>query len=142
MSIAVKANPMLWEKVKREVLRSPKGGPIGKWSARKAQLSVHLYKSRGGTYKGRKTSANSLTKWTNEKWGYINETEKIKKSRRLPRKKSRSPRKYGRYLPLEVRKRLTPYEKRLENRKKGTKYGKRVPYSKSVAKKVRNVIYK
>ena len=117
-TIAVKSNPKLWEKVKQEVLRSPKGGPAGKWSARKAQLSVKLYKSRGGSYKGKRSPTNSLTKWSREKWGYISP------------KGARS--KKGRYLPEVIRKNLSPSQKRSENRKKGSKRGKWVPYGSEV----------
>jgi hypothetical protein len=123
MSSATRSNPRLWEKVKKEVTRSPKGGPVGKWSARKAQRAVALYKKRGGGYIGRKSSSNSLAKWTRQKWGYI-----------TPGKKS------GRYLPLSVRKSLTAREKRIENRRKGSRRGQRVPYSKSVSKKVRKAL--
>lgn len=143
---SIKTRPELWERVKKEVIRSPKGGPAGKWSARKAQRAVAIYKSRGGGYKGKKSASNSLAKWSREKWGYINEKNEktnTKKSKRVTRKsKRKSNKKYGRYLPLEVRKRLTEKEKREENRRKGKKYGEWVPYSKSVAKKLRKVLNK
>lgn len=77
------------------------------WSARKAQLSVLLYKQKGGGYSPLKD------------WGYIN---KKKKS--------------GRYLPRSVRNRLTSKEKSVENRRKGNKKGQRIPYSESVRRKV------
>ena len=48
MKSAKKNYPKLWEKVKREVTASEKGGKAGQWSARKAQLAVQLYKKRGG----------------------------------------------------------------------------------------------
>ena len=148
---AERTDPSLWERVKKRVLKSPKGGPSGKWSARKAQLAVALYKKSGGRYKGQKSSRNSLVRWTREKWGYINDTDKEtrktrKKTRKTSRKKS-SPRRgryrnaqsppSGRYLPLRVRQHLTPAEKRRENRKKGTKQGQHIPYSESVLKKFR-----
>jgi hypothetical protein len=119
--MTTRTRPGLWETVKREVMRSPKGGPAGKWSARKAQRAVSIYKSRGGGYVGKKSPKNSLVRWTNQKWDYI------------------SGKKYGRYLPLEVRKHLTSREKRIENRRKSKRFGERVPYSKSVAKKVSRV---
>lgn len=128
---SIKTRPELWEKVKKEVTRSPKGGPAGKWSARKAQRAVALYKARGGGYKGKKSPSNSLVKWSKQNWGYINDTRKKSKSK---------SRKYGRYLPLEVRKRLTASERKTENRRKGRRYGKKVPYSKSVSKKLRKVL--
>jgi hypothetical protein len=120
---AERSDPALWDRVKKKVIRSPKGGPKGKWSARKAQLAVALYKKSGGKYIGKKSKKNSLVKWTKEKWGYIDE--------------KRSDEKYGRYLPLRVRQHLTPAEKRTENRRKGTRQGKHIPYSKSVLKKFR-----
>lgn len=120
MSSAVRTDPALWERVKRKVTKSPKGGPPGKWSARKAQIAVALYKKSGGSYKGKKSPKNSLVKWTREDWGYIS-----------PNAKS------GRYLPLNVRKHLSPNEKRRENRLKGRKKGQHIPYSESVLKKFR-----
>ena len=116
---AKRNNPVLWESVKRSVKRSPKGGKPNTWSARKAQLAVALYKKKGGTYKGSKRKCNSLTKWTQEDWGYISGTT-------------------GRYLPKRVRDRLSPAEKRRENTLKGNKKGIRVPYSPSVRRKFRS----
>jgi len=134
MSTSIKTRPSLWEKVKKEVIRSPKGGPAGKWSARKAQRAVSIYKAKGGGYVGKKSPTNSLSKWSSEKWGYINDTNDTKKSK--------SKKKYGRYLPLEVRKKLSPRERRTENKLKNKRYGEWVPYSKSVATKVRSVLRK
>ena len=131
MSTSIKTRPSLWEKVKKEVIRSPKGGPTGKWSARKAQRAVSIYKAKGGGYVGKKSPTNSLAKWSSEKWGYINDT-----------KKSKSKKKYGRYLPLEVRKKLSPRERLIENKLKNKRYGEWVPYSKSVATKVSRVLRK
>lgn len=119
MSEVNRTKPKLWEQVKREVTRGSKGGAPGKWSARKAQLSVALYKSRGGSYRGKKSPTNSLTKWSREKWGYVSGA-----------KASRS--RSGRYLPLVVRKNLSASAKRTENRKKGSRRGQWVPYGKEV----------
>ena len=116
-----RSNPRLWEKVKKEILKSPKGGAPNKWSARKAQMAVTEYKKRGGKYSGKKSPKNSLVKWTREKWGYIGGT----------------PKRQGRYLPEVVRRSLTAKERSTENRLKGRKYGKRVKYSDSVLKKMR-----
>jgi hypothetical protein len=63
-----RTNPELWSRVKAEVTRSSKGGLPGQWSARKAQLSVKLYKDRGGKYRGQKSSTNSLHQWTIQNW--------------------------------------------------------------------------
>lgn len=117
----IRTKPALWEKVKEDVKKSPKGGKSGTWSARKAQLAVALYKKRGGGYRGVKKSCNSLTRWTKEEWDYITPNNK----------------KYGRYLPREVRERLSPREKQIENKLKGTKRGMHIPYSKSVLEKFR-----
>lgn len=68
MSTAVRSNPKLWNSVKNEVLSSSRGGNPGQWSARKAQLAVKLYKSRGGRYKGPKSSRNSLSRWSRQRW--------------------------------------------------------------------------
>ena len=121
--VSVKANPRLWESIKKKVKAGSKGGPKGKWSARKAQLLVAQYKSRGGKFKGKKSRNNSLSKWSREKWDYISKSGR--KSKR------------GRYLPEKVRKSLTPAEKRRENKKKGSKRGKNISYSKSVNKKMK-----
>ena len=98
--VAVKANPRLWESLKKKIKSGSKGGPKGKWSARKSQLLVKAYKSRGGKFKGKKSRNNSLSKWSREKWDYISKSGR--KSKR------------GRYLPEKVRKSLTPAEKRRE----------------------------
>ena len=121
---AKRTNPKLWEKVKKQVLRGSKGGPSGRWSARKAQLSVRLYKSRGGSYRGKKSPRNSLTKWSREDWGYV----------KGGRTKSKSRKPYGRYLPRKVREHLSKSAKRAENRRKGSKSGKWVPYGREVRK--------
>jgi hypothetical protein len=65
---AERTDPALWEAVKREVTAGSKGGVRGEWSARKAQLSVALYKKRGGGYLGPKSPQNALAKWTREDW--------------------------------------------------------------------------
>jgi hypothetical protein len=122
MSETIRTKPLLWEKVKKSVKKSSKGGLPGTWTARKAQLSVLLYKQKGGGYKGKKSSSNSLVRWSKQKWGYINKKKKT-----------------GRYLPQIVRNQLTNKEKSVENRRKGNKKGKRIPYSESVRRKVSKV---
>ena len=132
--IAIKSNPKLWERIKNRIKAGSKGGPKGKWSARKSQLLVKAYKSAGGKFKGKKSRNNSLSKWSREKWDYINKSgRKSTLSKKAPNK----VRRWGRYLPEKVRKSLTAKERRSENRRKGSKRGKRVSYSKSVAKKMR-----
>jgi hypothetical protein len=121
--ISKKSNPKLWESVKKKVLKGSKGGPVGKWSARKAQLSVMEYKKRGGKYIGKKSKCNSLQKWGKEDWGYV---------------KGSNPKKHkGRYLPKKVRESLSKKERNIENKRKGSKRGKWIPYSKSVSKKMK-----
>lgn len=44
------------------------GTAAGQWSARKAQMAVQMYKAQGGRYKGPKDSANSLVRWTRQRW--------------------------------------------------------------------------
>lgn len=118
--VAKKAQPRLWDSVKRRIQSGLKGGKPGTWSARKSQLAVAEYKRRGGRYRGRKSKCNRLSKWSREKWGYVGKT------------------KSGRYLPLSVRRRLTPAEKRRENRlKRSQGRGKRARYSHSVRAKMR-----
>ena len=95
-----RTNPALWESVKQKWMKSDKGGNPGEWSARKAQLAVKEYKSRGGKYKGKKSSTNSLVLWGNEEWDYVGE-------------KGNSI-----YLPKAVIKKLTPSQKRKLNKLK------------------------
>ena len=120
--IAIKTNPQLWQTVKDRVMKGSKGGPPGKWSARKAMLSVAEYKKRGGGYKGPKSPRNSLSKWAKEKWDYVSPQGRKSKT--------------GRYLPEKVRKMLSPREKEIENKRKGSRRGQWVSYSPSVVKKM------
>lgn len=103
-AVAEKTDPKLWETVKEEVTRSPKGGRPGQWSARKAQLATQEYKAEGGRYKGRKSADNHLAEWTKEEWG------------------TRSGKASGetgeRYLPKEAREALSDAEYRRTTRKK------------------------
>jgi hypothetical protein len=122
-SSAIRSNPKLWESVKSQVLRGSKGGSPGKWSARKAQLAVKLYKSKGGKYKGSRSPNNSLTKWSREKWGYISRSGERTKS--------------GRYLPLVVRKHLSSRSRSAENKRKGSRRGQWVPYGSEVTRLMR-----
>jgi hypothetical protein len=116
LQIAIKANPKLWEKIKKQVTEDSKGGPSGKWSARKAMIAVKIYKDQGGTYVGSKNKSNSLKKWADEKWDYVGKE------------------KHSRYLPEKVRSHLSSSGKRSESRKKNTRYGEWVPYGEEVTK--------
>lgn len=120
MTTAKKKNPKLWEKIKKEVTASDKGGKPGQWSARKAQIAVAKYKKAGGKYIGKKSPKNALTKWTKEDWGYVGEPKK------------------SRYLPKKARETLTRGEKAATSRAKnrGTKKGKQfVKQPKRIARK-------
>ena len=127
---AKKTNEKMWKSIVASVKAGSSGGRPGQWSARKAQIATKRYKKAGGGYKGAKSSSNSLSKWSKQKWDYVSKGDKKK-----PRKKR------GRYLPESVRKSLSPSQKAATNRKKraASKAGKqKAKYSKSVAKKVRN----
>jgi hypothetical protein len=90
---AKKTDPKLWDKVKKEVTKSDKGGKPGQWSARKAQMASAEYKKEGGGYAGKKDPDNHLQQWTDEEWGT---------------KSGQASGKTGeRYLPKEARESLT-----------------------------------
>lgn len=121
MSTAKKTNPSLWESSKRRAI-SRMGG---KHSARAMQLAVQLYKKSGGGYSGKKSSSNSLSKWTKEDW---------KTSTGEPSEGKK------RYLPAKAWKALSPGQKAATNKAKaeGNKKGKQfVPQPKSIAKLVK-----
>ena len=65
MTVAVKNDPKLWQEAKR---RACYDAGMCKHSARAMQWATQWYKSRGGTYKGRKDPGNKLTVWTRQKW--------------------------------------------------------------------------
>jgi hypothetical protein len=84
---AEKTDPALWEKVKDKVTQGDRGGRPGQWSARKAQLAVHLYKQQGGGYAGPKDPGNHLRKWTKEDWGTASgEKSSVTGERYLPKR--------------------------------------------------------
>jgi hypothetical protein len=127
---AKKTNEKMWRRIVSQVKAGSAGGRPGQWSARKAQIATRLYKKRGGGYKGAKSSSNSLSKWSKQKWGYVSKGDE---------KKPRAKR--GRYLPESVRKSLSPSERASTNRKKrqaSSKGKQNAKYSKSIASKVRN----
>ncbi|HEY8565741.1 MAG TPA: hypothetical protein VIL65_09590 [Beijerinckiaceae bacterium] len=101
---AEKTDPKLWEKVKKDVTKSSKGGRPGQWSARKAQLASHEYQEEGGGYKGKKAEDNSLTQWSKEEWG----TKSGKKSTETGE----------RYLPKKAREKLSDAEYKRTTAKK------------------------
>ena len=63
---AKRKNPEIWERAKAKAKR--KMG--GKWSGRAAQLAVTYYKQMGGKYEGPKKET-SLSRWTDQDWGYV-----------------------------------------------------------------------
>ena len=124
MSIAKKTNPSKWKAVVAKVKASSKGGDPGEWSARKAQLAVQEYKKSGGGYVGPKSSDNSLSKWTDQKWTTSDGSPSQGKKR---------------YLPEKAWSSLSASEKAATNRAKaaGNAQGKQfVAQPKTVAKKV------
>ena len=125
--MTTRTNNPKWKRIVASVKAGSKGGPAGKWSARKAQLAVQRYKKSGGGYKGKKTGKESLSKWTKQKWrtggGAKGKTSKESG---------------GRYLPDKAWKSLSRGEKAAVNRskKKGGGVGKTVKISKRIYKKV------
>jgi hypothetical protein len=103
-STAERTDPKLWERVKHEITQSEKGGEKGEWSARKAQLAVQEYKRRGGGYRGRQRTDNSLKQWTEEEWD--------------TRSGHKSTETGERYLPKKAREALTEEEYRRTTAKK------------------------
>lgn len=109
---AEKTDPKLWDRVKKEVTASEKGGRKGHWSARKAQLASAEYKKKGGGYKGAKTADNHLVQWTEEEWGT---------------KSGRASKSTGeRYLPRKAREKLSDeeYSRTTAKKRKDTAKGK------------------
>ena len=68
LSMTARTHPDLWAKVVEAIRAGHKGGNPGQWSARKAQLAVHAYKSAGGGYLGPLSPDNSLVRWTRQRW--------------------------------------------------------------------------
>ena len=123
---AVRTDPELWEAVKAEVTRGDRGGLPGQWSARKAQMSVALYKDRGGGYVGPKSPRNSLAKWTREQWRTKSGRPSLETGER--------------YLPSAAIAALTPAEYAATTRAKraGMRKGEQfVPQPESIAEKVK-----
>lgn len=117
---AVKRDPAKWAAAKARA-RAKMGG---KHSARAMQLAVKYYKDSGGTYSGKKSSSNKLSKWTKQKWRTSDGSKSEGKKR---------------YLPDAAWKSLSPSEKAATNRAKakGYKQGKQfVSQPKGIKKKV------
>lgn len=121
-SIAVKKDPALWQRCRREAIASMGGI----FSARAMQLATRLYKARGGRYEGAKPKlgsprALSLARWTAEDWGYAGKP------------------KQSRYLPKAVRERLTPSERARTNRAKRNATGQWAKQPRDVAAKAARI---
>jgi hypothetical protein len=64
-----RTNETMWRSIVSQVKSESVGGTkAGQWSARKAQIAVQRYKSRGGRYIGPKSKSNSLVRWGAQKW--------------------------------------------------------------------------
>jgi len=121
---AKKTKGALWKRIVASVKAGNKGGRPGQWSARKAQIATARYKKAGGGYKGKKSSSNSLSKWSKQKWRTSDGSKSEGKKR---------------YLPDAAWKALSPAEKAATNRAKaeGNKKGKQfVSQPKNIKKKV------
>ena len=68
MATAKKTQPEKWKRIVAAVKAGSKGGSPGSWSGRKAQVATARYKKSGGGYKGARSSSNSLSKWSKQKW--------------------------------------------------------------------------
>ncbi len=101
MSTAKKTKPELWN---RKVAAAK--AKFGKWSARAAQWATAEYKKAGGGYSGAKSSSNSLSKWTAQRW-------RTRDGKPAKRKGGTS-----RYLPDKAWKSLTPAEAKATDAKK------------------------
>jgi len=124
MATSTKTNPSLWKRIVSQVKSGSKGGDSGEWSGRKAQLAVKKYKAAGGGYKGSKSSKNSLSKWSKQKWRTSDGSNSEGKKR---------------YLPDKAWKSLSKGEKSAANssKKAGDSKGKQnVPLPKKISKKV------
>ena len=128
--VAKKSNPALWSRIVSSVKSGTKGGDAGQWSARKSQLAVKKYKEAGGKYSGKKSSDNSLSKWTKQEWG----TKSGKPSKETGE----------RYLPKKAIAALSPAEYAATTRAKreGGGVGSVVPQPKKIAKKTSRYVKK
>lgn len=123
-SVAKKTSPDKWEQAKSDA----KARMGGKHSARAMQLATKLYKERGGSYSGAKSSDNKLSKWTKEDWG----TKSGKNSTVGPKATGE------RYLPKKARESLSSkeYASTTRAKREGTAKGKQfVAQPKKVAAK-------
>lgn len=116
MSTAKKTKPALWNsKVAAAKAK------FGKWSARAAQWATSEYKKAGGGYRGAKSSGNSLSKWTKQKW-------RTRDGKPAERADSKGRKVTARYLPDKAWKSLSKSEAKATDSKKraGSRSGKGV----------------
>ena len=71
---AKKRDPEKWARAKARARKK-----MGGHSARAMQLAVKYYKDAGGTYEGKKSKDNKLSKWSKEDWQTKEEYEKGEK---------------------------------------------------------------
>ena len=127
MSTAKKTKPALWSS-KVSAAKTKFGG----WSARAAQWATAEYKKAGGGYRGAKSSSNSLSKWTKQKW-------RTKDGKPAKRKGGTS-----RYLPDKAWKSLSKSEanatdaKKRAGSKKGSKNVSNTRKAKKASKRARS----
>jgi len=117
------------KRIVSKVRAGSRGGKSGQWSARKAQLSVNMYKKAGGGYKGRRSSNNSLRKWTQQRW----RTRSGKNSILGPGATGE------RYLPEKAIRKLSRKEYSSTTRAKRRSLKKRKQYSKQPKKIARRL---
>jgi hypothetical protein len=72
--IAKKRDTRKWAAAKAKARKK-----LGGHSARAMQLATKYYKEAGGTYEGKKSSSNRLSRWSKEDWQTREEYEKSKK---------------------------------------------------------------
>ncbi|WGL30524.1 hypothetical protein SCRES2_gp103 [Synechococcus phage S-CRES2] len=106
MSTAKKTKPELWS---RKV--SAAKAKFGKWSARAAQWATAEYKKAGGGYRGAKSSGNSLSKWTAQKW-------RTRDGKKAERTDSKGRKVTARYLPDKAWKSMSKSEAKATDAKK------------------------
>ena len=126
---AMRTNEKMWKRIVSKVRAGSRGGKSGQWSARKAQLSVNMYKKAGGGYKGRRSSNNSLRKWTQQRW----RTRSGKNSILGPGATGE------RYLPEKAIRKLSRKEYSSTTRAKRRSLKKRKQYSKQPKKIARRL---
>ena len=132
MATAKKTQPGKWKRIVAAVKAGSKGGAPGQWSGRKAQLAVQRYKKSGGGYKGAKSSSNSLSKWSKQKWT----TASGKKSKDtgeayFPKAAVAALKKAGKYLKATTQKRAAT--------KQGKQFARYSPDIQSIVKRYRQI---